>query len=151
MKRNKQSGFTLIELLTVVSTLLVLAALSLQTFGEYKAKAGYSVALRTFRDARGALEAAFTQPDAIFNDVSVSQRAPGPLTDGDARQLLSAFRLPSNVRFSVDYTQSCIDSSCVQAHFETKHCLGKEYVSWTRFGDGLELTQDRVAGAGCAP
>lgn len=149
MKKRSQKGFTLIELLTVVSTLMVLASVSLQTFREYKAKAAYTVALRSYRDARGALEASFAQPDAVFGDVSISQRAPGPLSDSNARALLSALRLPKNLRFSVEHTQSCTDSSCIQTYLEAKHCNGLEYVAWTRFGDGLEIAQERVAGGGC--
>ncbi len=149
MKRNSQKGFTLIELLTVVSTLMVLASVSMQTFREYKAKAAYTVALRSYRDARGALEASFAQPDAVFANVSTSQRSPGPLSDSSARALLSALRLPKNLRFSVEHTQSCIDSSCIQTYLEAKHCNGLEYVAWTRFGDGLEIVQERVSGGGC--
>lgn len=149
MQRNSQKGFTLIELLTVVSTLMVLASVSIQTFREYKAKAAYTVALRSHHDARGALEASFAQPDAVFADVSSTQRAPGPLSDANARALLSALRIPKNLRFSVEHTQTCIDSSCIQTYIEAKHCNGLEYVAWTRFGDGLEILQERVAGGGC--
>lgn len=148
-KRNSQKGFTLIELLVVVATLMTLTGISLQTFKEYKARAAYTVAVRTYRDARSALEASFTQPDAVYQDVSVAQTAPGPLSDGDARAILSAFRIPKNIRFEVDYTQSCVDASCVQTYIQVNHCLGNEYVAWTRFGDGLELTQEHVAGSGC--
>lgn len=147
--RNSQNGFTLIELLVVIATIMVLSGISIQTFKEYKARAAYTVAVRTYRDARSALEASFTQPDAVYGDVSVSQAAPGPLSDGDARALLSAFRIPKNVRFGVDYTQSCLDASCVQTFIQVNHCQGNEYVAWTRFGDGLELTQEHVAGSGC--
>jgi prepilin-type N-terminal cleavage/methylation domain-containing protein len=149
MKKKSQKGFTLIELLTVVSTLMVLASVSMQTFREYKAKAAYTVALRSYRDARGALEASFAQPDAVFADVATSQRSPGALVDGNARALLSALRLPKSLRFSVEHSQSCTDSSCIQTYLEAKHCNGIEYVAWTRFGDGIEIVQERVAGAGC--
>ena len=59
------------------------------------------------------------------------------------------FRIPKNLRFSVEHTQTCIDSSCIQTYIEAKHCNGLEYVAWTRFGDGLEILQERVAGGGC--
>lgn len=147
---NSQRGFTLIELLVVVATLMVLTGVSMQTFKEYKARAAYAVATRTHRDARSSFEASFTSPDAVYADVTTTQYDPGPLADPSARALLSAFRVPKNVKVTVEFSQACIDASCVQTFIQVNHCLGNEYVAWTRFGDGLELSQEHVAGSGCA-
>ena len=57
---RSQSGFTLIELLVVIALLGVLSGLSIETYKEYKARAAYSVADHTLRDARSALESALT-------------------------------------------------------------------------------------------
>lgn len=149
-RQQSQRGFTLIELLVVVTTLMVLTGISMQTFKEYKARAAYSVATRTHRDARSSFEASFTAPDAIYNDVSTSQTSVGPLADPDARALLTAFRVPKNVKVTLEYSQACLDPSCIQTFIQVNHCQANEYVAWTRFGDGLELMQEHIAGSGCS-
>lgn len=146
---NSQNGFTLIELLVVIVIIGILSGLSMQTYNEYKARAAYSVADRTLRDARTALEAALAEPDKVYDPVSYEQRAQGPLMDAAAKELLSAVRLPKNTKLEVYREPTCIDASCIKESFEARHCQALQYVAWTRFGDGVEVLQQNVSGAGC--
>ena len=150
MKRD--SGFTLIELLTVIGIIGVVSGLALQSFKEYRARAAYAVAEQTLNDARIALEAALSEPDAAyaFDLTNLSQNTPGPMSDANARSLFPGLNLPKDIKITVNHDQTCISGACLSKSVAVRHCTGTEYVTWQRYGDGVEIKLDHVAGGGCA-
>lgn len=149
MKRD--SGFTLVELLTVIAIIGVVAGLGLQSFKEYRAKSAYAVAEQTLGDARVALEAALSEPDAAFpfDLTNLSQSAPGPFADANANSLFPGFRVPKNVKVTVNHDPSCVSGACLSKSVEVRHCTGLDYVTWQRYGDGVEIKLEHISGSGC--
>mgnify|MGYP002382002910 CR=1 FL=1 len=143
-----QKGFTLVELMTVIVTVGVLAAISMQTFREYRAKAAYGVAIAALRDARTGAEAGLV-PDGTLNSVSWTQTTAGAISNADAKQLLTGFQMPRNAKLDVEYNPGCFDASCEILFLQTRHCAANEYANYTRYGDGVELFLDHIAGVGC--
>jgi len=146
---TKDSGFTLIELLTVIATIGVLSAVMISGFSVYKASAAYAVATSSFHNARNSLEVALSQPDSLPAAVSLtSQAGPGGMS-GSLRNILPGMQLPKQTKISMAYDPTCLDDTCTESLITVKHCQGKEYVTWTRAGDGLEVMLQHVSGAGC--
>lgn len=145
---KSQRGFTLVELMTVTVTIGILAGISMQTFKEYRSKAYYGVSIATLRDARTSAEAGIV-PDVTLNSVSYSQTSPGSVSDANARDLLTGFQMPKNVKFEVDYDPDCADSGCQSLFLQVRHCYANEYSNYTRYGDGVELNLEHIDGAGC--
>jgi prepilin-type N-terminal cleavage/methylation domain-containing protein len=148
---RKEAGFTLIELMTVVVTIGALAGMAVMSFKDYRAKAAYGVAEQTLNDARTALEAALSEPDAVFafTLANVAQSTPGAFTDPNANDLFPGFRLPKDVKVTVYHDPTCLDSTCLSKAVEVRHCTGIDYVDWQRFGDGVEIKLEHIAGSGC--
>ena len=147
---NSQRGFTLIELLTVICILGILSALGLYSFSVYNQRAAYVVAEQTLSDARTDLEASITNVDNPPASVPLfAQSAQGALQNASAAALLPIMRIPRNVKFQVSYDASCIDGGCQSEFLQVNHCNGSEYVRWIRFGDGVDVLLDHIAGSGC--
>lgn len=144
-------GFTLIELMTVVVTIGAVAGMAVASFKEYRAKAAYAVSEQTLNDARIALEAALSEPDATFGfDLNyVSQNSPGAFSSADANSLFPGFRLPKDVKVTVFHDPACLSGACLSKAIEVRHCAGVDYVNWERFGDGVEVKLEHVSGSGC--
>ncbi len=144
-----ESGFTLIELLTVIGTLGVLASLAITGFSVYRASAAYAGAELTLRSARVALDYALSDADHPPPAIgATSQSIPGPITG--APQLLPGVQLSRNMKMQYAYDPTCIDLSCPWESFiEARHCQGKEYTRWIRFGDGSEVRLEHISGVGC--
>jgi len=147
---SSQSGFTLIELLVVVAIVGILASLGLTSFNFYKASAAYATAESTLHDARNAIEASMVDadnPPELVNLMAIEQQ--GPVQDPDAKQLLPGLVIPRNTKFQVAHDPDCLAAGCQAQFVQVNHCLGKEFVRWIRFGDGLEMKLDKIAGEGC--
>ena len=138
----------MIELLTVIAIIGVLSSLALSSFSLYRASAAYAVANQTLHDARNALEASLVDPDNLPASGAGTQNFPGEMT-GPGKELLIGLKLPKDMSIDYLYSQECLDSSCEEAVLETRHCKGREFSRWTRFGDGIEVLLEHVAGAGC--
>lgn len=145
--RNR--GFTLIELMMTIVVLGVLAGISIQTFRDARARAFYAVNIRNVDDAKKAIEAAFTNPDASYPAANYSQIGAGTIADAAVKPLLPGFVVSPNTKFSVEYDPACVTAVCVAEFLESRHCHGEYYTNWTRFGDGETIQLDRVSGAGC--
>jgi len=147
---TQESGFTLIELLVVIAIIGILGALGLTTFNFYKSSAAYATAESTLHDARNAIEASMVDADDPPDSVAlIAIREQGPILDPEAANLLPGLNLPTNTKFQVAHDPDCLTSACQAQFVQVNHCLGKEFVRWIRFGDGLELKLDRIAGDGC--
>lgn len=145
-----EQGFTLIELMTAFVIIGILAALSMSSFTAYMARAGYGVAETAVRNGRTAIEAAFSSSTSDPAAVPlVAQSTPGGITNGAARALLPGMQLPSRVKFEVSYDPACQVAACEQQVVQARHCAGQEYVRWVRYGDGLDIYLEHIAGAGC--
>lgn len=149
-KRRAEQGFTLIELLVIIGILGILSMLGITSFGVYKASAGYAVSQRTLMDARNAFEASVSDPDNPPNAVPLfDQTAYGAISDVNGAAALPGFYVPHNIAFQFEYDPTCMDSVCpYEAFLQVNHCLAQEYTSWTRYGDGVEILLEHVAG-GC--
>lgn len=150
LMRN-ESGFTLIELLTVVGIISICSLLGMTSFYEYRGDAAYAVAERTVADAINAVEAAVTAPDIVLPSVAgYSQSSPGAIADSSAVQVLPGFMVPRKTRFEVSYNPTCLDASCEQTAVEVRHCHGRDYVRWLKYGDGVAVRLEHLAGVGCS-
>lgn len=146
-----QKGFTLIELLVIISIIGLLAFLGLTSFTVYRSDAAYSVAVRTLRDARTAIEASLNNVDTDRAAVNFYvQTQAGPIPDASASALLPAMMVPRNVKFLVSHDPECNHAGCQSEFIQVNHCFAKTYTSWIRFGDGLEFLQENVLGGGCS-
>lgn len=135
-KRTGHAGFTLIELLVCIALIGVLAYLGLSSFWTYRSSAALSVAQQTLRNARTSVEAGINS-DTLPPAISYTQTTQGRITDPDAGQYLPSMTVPKNVRLVADYDPTCDDGTCQSDSLEIRHCLGKQFVSWYRMGDGL--------------
>jgi prepilin-type N-terminal cleavage/methylation domain-containing protein len=145
------SGFTLIELLVVIAIITLLTYMGFALFALHKATAAYAAAAQTRRHAQTALEAGVNDFDHPPGAVGlVQQGTRGTLNDAAARALLPGFQVPDNVVFRVSYDPSCEDAGCEREFLQVNHCLGKEFVRWVRFGDGVDVLFEHVPGEGCS-
>jgi type II secretory pathway pseudopilin PulG len=134
---RQDAGITLIELLYTVVVVSILSMLMLQTFKMWKERAGEAVSNQALYDARVAFSAG-TVVDDSASGLSYPQETPGELIDAEARKLLPGFMLPKNTKIAIEYAPNCGGSGEL-SFIETKHCLAKKHMTWTRFCDGLEL------------
>ena len=146
---QSEQGFTLIELLVTISILGILAAISLPAYRLYISSAGYRVSLQSVRDARIALEASTTSPDAVIAAVTFSQSSPGRLSDATAVQLLPEFQVSPKTSFAMVHDPDCLDAGCVADSLVVRHCRGTKYAFFTRYGDGAEALVEDLPGSGC--
>jgi prepilin-type N-terminal cleavage/methylation domain-containing protein len=147
---RSQAGFTLVELLTVIAIIGVLSGLGLASFKVYRGDAAYSVAESSLRNARNAVEASVTNPDATIPSVALfSQNTAGSIQDPSAQVYLPGFQLPKNLRMSVQYDSTCTNAACIAEVLEFSHCFAHEYTRWVRFGNGSDFLLEHVAGGGC--
>jgi prepilin-type N-terminal cleavage/methylation domain-containing protein len=148
-KNSKERGFTLIELLTVIGILGVLYYLTLTSLTVVKANAGHKTAMRLAQDARTSVEGALSEPDTIYPFAEFTQTTQGSITDAAGSQIIPEVQVSRQTSFTFYYDPDCADASCTATRVQARHCLGKSYVVWTRFGDGEEILLDSVPGAGC--
>lgn len=146
---ENEHGFTLIELLTTIMTMGALAGIVVQSYRDYTAKAAYGVAADSVRNARTSYEASQQDPDSTYPSIAMNQNSAGPISDPAARELLAGFVVSDKTAFQVTHEPGCIAGGCIASFIQVNHCRGKEYVSWTRFGDGSEVLLEHVAGEGC--
>lgn len=148
---KSEKGFTLIELLTVVAIIGILAALGLSSFSVYRASAAYAVVQSTIHSARNASEVSFNNTDSTPGSVPLTtQTSPGSISDNAAKAVLPGMQLPRNVKFQVAYDPTCEDSTCQAEFIQVSHCFSSEHGQWIRFGDGVDVLLDHVAGGGCS-
>ncbi len=146
----REKGFTLIELLVIIAIIGILASLGLSAFHVYKANAAYAVVGDTMHKAVIALEAGVNDIDNPPGDVAlVSQAVGGALNDASANDLLPGMRIPKDVNFRVQYDSGCLGGGCQSAMMQIKHCKGEEYQQYVRFGDGISVLLENIAGEGC--
>lgn len=149
---RSEAGFTLIELLTVCAILGVLVGLSITSMKVYRTDASYGVAETTLANAKIALEAGILANEASPASVAMyAQSNSGMIADPTAQALLPAMQIPKNLKFQVDYDNTCVegDPACRSALLQVDHCFSEEYIRWLRFADGSEVKLEHVAGANC--
>ena len=147
---KSEQGFTLIELLTICAIIGLLSALGLTTFQMYRGSAAYGVAETTLRNARNAVEASINKTDATLVAVPLTaQSTQGQITDPSAAQFLPGMMVPRQVKFQVSYDPACTTGACTSEFLQVNHCMGNEFVRWIRFGDGIDVTLEHLAGTGC--
>ena len=147
---NREGGYTLIELLTTVSIIGVLASLAITSLALYRTKAAYAGATVVLHDAHTAVEAALSQQDNLPGAVPMSSTmGPGRISDPAGSRLLPGMQLGNDVKLRYAYDPACTNAGCMESYLQANHCKGQEYTRWIRFGDGLEVTLEHVAGAGC--
>jgi hypothetical protein len=133
---RRQHGFTLIELLVSIALLMALSYLSISSFWTYRSTAALSVAQQTLRNARTALEVGINS-DTLPPAVDHTQATQGAITDAAMRDYLPGMLVPRNVSVYAGYDPTCEDAGCESDRLEVRHCLGKQYVTWFRAGDGV--------------
>ena len=148
---QSEQGFTLIELLVVIAIVGILSYLGLTSFYVYRADAAYSVANSTYHNARTASESALNDLDHPPVLAASVQTVQGPISDAATRSYLPGMQMPKNTRIEARYDPTCIAGACESEFIEVRHCLGNEYVQWTRLGDGVEVFLPSLSGSGCAP
>ncbi|MCB0310515.1 MAG: hypothetical protein KDD42_04740, partial [Bdellovibrionales bacterium] len=79
-----------------------------------------------------------------------TQSSQGPIQDPRAAELLPGMMVPRLTKFAVSYDPTCEDSSCEMSSMQVNHCQGEEYIRYVRFGDGLGVWLEHLAGDGCA-
>lgn len=147
---SSQRGFTLIELLVIISIIGLLAGLGITAFKVYRSNAAYSVVEVSIRDARTAIEASLNDPDNPPLAVPLTaQTAQGVVTDAAASQFLPGFRVPRSTKFQVSYDPTCTVAACQSELVQVNHCKGDEFARWVRFGDGVDVLLEHLAGTGC--
>ncbi|MEZ4754563.1 MAG: type II secretion system protein [Bdellovibrionota bacterium] len=147
---RKEKGFTLIELLIVTALIGVLSSMAMTGFSVYRASAAYAVVERTVSSARTAAEAGLSDadnPPAAVALTSVNTQGPLPGAAGD---YLVGMQVPSNVKVEVEYDPTCTTALCQSELVEVKHCWGNEFARWIRYGDGVDILLQNVAGEGCS-
>ena len=152
MKRkfNSEQGFTLIELLTVIGILGILAYLGIVSFDVYKSRASYSNAITTLRNTRNALEVRLNDQDNPPAALALTtQMTQGPISDASMANLLPGMMVPGRTNLSVSYDPTCIVGGCQSDLIEVNPCKGQEHVQWIRFGDGVDVLLEHIAGSGC--
>lgn len=146
---KSQRGFTLIELLTVCAIIGILAKISIAAVVVYKANAAYSNVQKAIHDVRVAAEAGTVDPDNLPAAVPLTtQNVPGAVSNPLARNYLIGLQIPINTSISVSYDPACV-GGCVSGFAEIKHCMGKKYMQWIKYGDGSDLVIEDIAGSGC--
>jgi prepilin-type N-terminal cleavage/methylation domain-containing protein len=147
---KQERGFTLIELFTVIGIVGVLSYLGLTSLHVYRGDAAYAVAEDSVRSGITALEGGLSVPDAVLPNVAgYVQTSQGTLTNADAQKLLPGMMIPRKVKFEFDYDPSCNVGACEQAAIQVKHCFGRDYVRFVRYGDGTDVRLENVPGVGC--
>lgn len=145
-----ERGFTLIELLTVVGIISVLAYLGITSFYVYRSDAAYAVVAETVAQSVNALEAGAANPDEVLPSVTgFTQNSQGSLTNVDAAKVLPGLRVPRRSKLSFDFDPTCNTAACEQAAIEVRHCMGQDYVRFVRYGDGVDVRLEHLAGVGC--
>lgn len=147
--KHLERGFTLIELLTVTAILGVLAGLSLRAVTIYRADAAYSVIEKTLHDAKVAFEAGVTTEPAPDTIALTAQTTQGLIVDPAARAVLPGMQIPKNSKIQVEFDNACNLAGCQVGMLQVDHCFANEFTRWTRFGDGVEVQLDNVAGGNC--
>jgi len=146
--RQGEQGFTLIELLTIIGIVGVLSALSLNSFTLYRSSAAYAAVQESLNQARVALEASYSEPDATFPDVSYDQMVQGKLFDANAQALLPQFQVSPKTKISIEHDSTCDNATCISDQITIRHRQGKKYAFFTRYGDGLDIFVGDVPGEG---
>lgn len=144
-----ERGFTLIELLVTFTVIGVLAAISVANFSQYRAGAAYASAVQTLNSAQTVLNAQLVEDAAYAGFTAVTQNSAGPITDAAMGAIFRQLILPTEVSITASYDPTCDTGACQAAYIEVHHCKGQEYVSWSRFGDGVEIRNENIAGVGC--
>jgi hypothetical protein len=148
---KQERGFTLIELLTIIGIIGVLSYLGITSLYVYRSDAAYAVAEDSVRSAVTALEGGLSVPDVVLPSVAgFAQTSQGSLTNADAQKLLPGMMVPRKVKFEFDYDPGCNIAACEQAAIQVKHCLGRDYVRFVRYGDGSDVRVENIPGAGCS-
>lgn len=146
---KSEQGFTLLELMAVTAIIGILVAMAIPSLIAYTADAGYSVAISTIVQARTIADATLNKESLPAAVGLTAQSAPGSLTSATARAYLPEMRLPNKIKFEVSYDPTCTVGACQREFVQVKHCGGKEFVRWVRFGDDDEVLLEHLAGVGC--
>ena len=162
-KRSKESGFTLIELLTVILTIGILAATSVQSHGVLRQRVYDTAAEDMIRNAKTALEAGKGNFEHLDNawlwvDSDSKGRLSGWGPDGalSGRDIVPGLVVNEDTRISVNYSTWCnaaniaswgcrpTDLCCVSESIMARHCKGRsvyDHVIWNN-GYVMELKWD---------
>lgn len=148
---NRESGFTLIELLTVVGIIGVLSSLGITSFYVYRSDAAYAVSERLVSDGRQSIEATLNAVDETHPTISnYVQSTQGPITDATAAKVLVGVNVPRKAKIEVSFDPDCDNSGCVMASVQANHCQADEHIKWIRYGDGVDIRLEHLAGGGCS-
>lgn len=146
MRNSTQSerGFSLIELLIVITTVVVLAQMSIEIYNLYKKKAYDSASDMMLNKIKVALEAG--RIDSDFDDNPewnwVWLNNSGPV-EQDA-PFLPGLILEPHMEVWVERNDECeaglwgVDDWCITEWIEVRHCKGELIKSWWRSRNGWE-------------
>jgi prepilin-type N-terminal cleavage/methylation domain-containing protein len=149
-KINAERGFTLIELLTVVAIISIVAALGMTSFYVYRSDAAYAVSEQLLQDGIRSVEASLNNVDQSFTPIAgYVQSSQGTITDPSAARVLVGLMIPKKSKIEFSFDPTCDNSSCVLASIQANHCMSREHTRWIRYGDGVDVRLEHLAGGGC--
>lgn len=148
---HNERGFTIIELLTVVGIIGVVSALGLTSFYVYKSDAAYASAARLVQDSITAVEVALSMPDQTLGAVpDYVQTEQGQVSDPAAKALLEGIVVPRKMKLQFSYDPTCESGACVLASVQANHCQAEDSPRWIRYGDGVDVRLEHIAGTSCS-
>lgn len=132
--KYKSHGFTLVELLVTTAVMGVLAALSVDSFQEYRGKVYEVEALNTVRTAITSIEAFLANNINLnFDQKSILQGSDGVITyinTSSIQELLPGmFAIPLGIRFQIVFYGKLYHMRSYEGLYQidAMHCKGKNY------------------------
>ncbi len=140
----------MIELLTVIVIIGILAQLALTGFMVYRGKAEFAKAESLYRNARTAATAGEEDAGTGFTMAYTETTDTGGPLAGALAQFYPTLNAPKDVILGSSVTPCAGSTFDPNVVLVVKPCRGDgKHIEYTRFCNGIETVDNRVAGNGC--